>query len=583
VRRKVKNFGMSAPNGGIDADGELAAVEHRRRLGLALFGVIALAAFAELLDLSRGASFFYDEWSWIQDRRGWRVAAFLVPHNGHLSLIPVLVYHALFETVGLRSYLPYRLVLILAHVATCLMLYLYARRRIGPFLGLLPAGVVLFLGAAYQDLVWPFQIGFIASVGFGLAALVLLDGSAANFGERTVARDGGACLCLGASLASSSIGIAVVVGAGVRIVCRRDWKSWWIAVAPVLAYAGWYAHWGNATTGRTSGRVAMVRYFANAYRASAGAVAGQTVHQRPSLVGVVALLVLLAVLARLTLELRRRAMPTDLLGVLAFATCFWALTAVARTSYHDFGASRYLYPGATGILLVLVETLRGLRLPKLVGLGLVVTTALSVWSGHAILVRGASSLNHSAQLSRADLAALEHSRPAPGYRPNRRLMPVVTAGKYRAAVRDLGSPALAWNRLPSQPAALRNDADRVLREAGNLNASRTNRFSEHSNARIRSSHVRGTASEAAGCLRLRPDRLNATIELSVDLPTSGLLVTAGGAPVQITARRFGPRQGAFPGVPPHQMKRLSGVADGSSAPWTLTFTTAAPMQICEAN
>lgn len=561
--------------------GEAERARLRRRLGLATFGAIALAAAIELLRLSRGGSFFFDEWSWVQDRRGWSSAAFLMPHNGHLSLIPVLVYHLLFATVGLRSYLPYRLALILAHATTCLMLYLYARRRIGTFVGLLPAALVLFLGAAYQDLVWPFQLGFIASVGFGLAAFVLLDGSGPGLGRRTLICNAGACLCLGASLASSAVGVAVLVGACVRVACRRDWRASWIVVAPALTYAGWYAHWGSTAPG-SSGRAAMVSYFVHAYRASAGALAGQTVHQRTGLVLAVALLSVVGVVARLAWELRRRTVPADLLGALAFAVCFWALTALTRTKYHDFGASRYMYPGGAAILLVLVESVRGLRLPRLVAPALAVLTALSVWSGHAVLVRGAGSLNRAAQVSRADLAALEHSRPTPDYRPNRHLMPVVTAGKYLSVIRDLGSPALPWNRMPSQPTAARNDADRVLREAGNLNASTVDRSSKHSSARIESFNVRGTAVTAAGCLDLRPDARHAAIGASVALPPRGLLVTAGHARVQIAARRFGPRQEPLPSVPAHEAEHLSSVADGSSTPWVLTFTATAPMRVCRA-
>ena len=45
-----------------------------------------------------------------------------------------------------------------------LLLYVYARRRVGPYLALLPAIVVLFAGPGWQDILWPFQIAWLISI-----------------------------------------------------------------------------------------------------------------------------------------------------------------------------------------------------------------------------------------------------------------------------------------------------------------------------------------------------------------------------------------------------------------------------------
>ena len=84
-----------------------------------------------LLYLGRSTSFYFDEWDWIQGRRAWDLDALLLPHNEHLSLAPVLVFKALFSTVGIDSYVPYRVAGLALHCGVVVLLFAYARRRVG--------------------------------------------------------------------------------------------------------------------------------------------------------------------------------------------------------------------------------------------------------------------------------------------------------------------------------------------------------------------------------------------------------------------------------------------------------------------
>ncbi len=49
------------------------------------------------------------------------------------------------------------------------------RRRVGPWPALFAAVLLLFLGPAWEVLLWPFEIAFAGSVLFGVAMLLALD------------------------------------------------------------------------------------------------------------------------------------------------------------------------------------------------------------------------------------------------------------------------------------------------------------------------------------------------------------------------------------------------------------------------
>src|SRR5436305_3106217 len=49
--------------------------------------MLLFAAAVVLLYAGRHLTFFYDEWDYVLGRRGSSVAAYLDPHNGHLSAV----------------------------------------------------------------------------------------------------------------------------------------------------------------------------------------------------------------------------------------------------------------------------------------------------------------------------------------------------------------------------------------------------------------------------------------------------------------------------------------------------------------
>ncbi|MCZ7527366.1 MAG: hypothetical protein M5U14_13905 [Acidimicrobiia bacterium] len=241
-------------------------LEARRtgRLTVAAFLAAAATAAVLLSHLGRDRTFFYDEWDFVQGRRTGLVDAFLEPHNGHFSAVPVLVWRLLFATVGLDDYRPYRWTLIGFHLLVAGLVVLYVRRRMGPVLGLCAGVVVCFLGSAWQDLLWPFQIGFVGSVAGGLGALLLLE-------REDRVGDVLAAVCLGVALACSGLGIPLTLGVGAELAWRRrTWPRLWVVAVPGALYGLWYLAYG----GESDASLDNVRILASYTTSSAaGAVA----------------------------------------------------------------------------------------------------------------------------------------------------------------------------------------------------------------------------------------------------------------------------------------------------------------------
>ena len=151
-------------------------------------GVAAVVAAVVLLHVGRGLTWFYDEWSWILQRRTGSLDDFLANHNGHLNLVPVIVYKTMWAVFGLTDYTAFRVLDVVVHITTCVLLFVYLRRRTPPWFAVAATIAILFLGYAYQDLLWPFQIQYIGAVAAGLAAFLLLD--RARSGRRCRRRSG---------------------------------------------------------------------------------------------------------------------------------------------------------------------------------------------------------------------------------------------------------------------------------------------------------------------------------------------------------------------------------------------------------
>ena len=90
--------------------------------------LLALVAIVILVWLSRGMTFYHDEYTFIL-LRDLSIRGIFAPHNEHLSATLVILYRVLLGTVGMVSYWPYLGVTFALHVAVAGIVYVVVRRE----------------------------------------------------------------------------------------------------------------------------------------------------------------------------------------------------------------------------------------------------------------------------------------------------------------------------------------------------------------------------------------------------------------------------------------------------------------------
>jgi hypothetical protein len=182
-----------------------------RRAPELLLVAALVAAAAILLHLTRDLTFLQDTWEFLMNRRDLTVDALLKPHNEHIVVIPVVFEQTLLRLFGMTSARPEYVLQTVALLVTASLLFVYVRRRVGSWLALFAAVLLLFLGPAWEAILWPFEISFVGSVLFGIAMLLALDRD-----DRP--GDIAACVFLLLSFGFSSVGIPFAAAAAVDVL-----------------------------------------------------------------------------------------------------------------------------------------------------------------------------------------------------------------------------------------------------------------------------------------------------------------------------------------------------------------------------
>ena len=163
----------------------------------------------------------------------------LDPHNEHIAVLPIAIYKLLLAAFGMDSQRPFQVVSTLMYVLSIALVFVWIRRRVGAWLALAAALPLLFFGASWIDLLFPFQLAFSGSMSCGIAALLCLERN-----DKT--GDRAACALLVASLAFSSLGLPFIVGAAVAVGWDADRRRRaFVVLVPAALYAVWWLGWGH--------------------------------------------------------------------------------------------------------------------------------------------------------------------------------------------------------------------------------------------------------------------------------------------------------------------------------------------------
>ena len=402
---------------------------------LAMVVAAALMVCAVILWLTRTYTFYFDEWTFISTAPDWTLATYFRPHNEHPAILFRLVYSALLDTVGLRSYLPYMAALVVAHAANVVLLFELVRRRSGDLVALAAALLLLVLGAGWEDLLWAFQMAWLASVALGLGALLAMQN------PRRMAPATG---LLAASLAFSGIGLAFAVAGTVQLLLttprRRD-VLWLVPVG--IALAAWYVAFGrfgnHPNPQPTAGNLLLdPLYTLWGMSQSVAGLIGEG--------GWVGAAVLATAVAALAWHWWRHGADSFEIGAAAGLVAFYLVTGLTRAQLgvQQSGASRYTYIGAVLWLILLAGPARNLPWRGTWRPALTACLFLACFNSAVLLFE--FSVAKTAQMERAvaDLQALAAERGDPCLDPDGHsdllVMPQVTARLYYRAVDRYGDP-----------------------------------------------------------------------------------------------------------------------------------------------
>jgi len=221
------------------------------RVAVVVFAGVGVFASGLFLYLGRRVWFSNDEWDFITTRRAGNFDDLMRPHFGHWSTIPILVYRLLWWTVGLRSYVPYQVLIVALHLAAAWMIRCVMRRAgVRPWIATATAAILVLFGRGYQDIVWAFQITQVGSLVFGLGHLLLVDHDGPLDRRDWIGLAAGA-----AGMLCSGVAVTMVIVVGIAALVRRGWRIAAVHTVPLgLLYLLWwyrYARGSYSTEGIT--------------------------------------------------------------------------------------------------------------------------------------------------------------------------------------------------------------------------------------------------------------------------------------------------------------------------------------------
>lgn len=544
-------------------------------------GVLAVAMIAAaimLIAFMSGLTFFQDTWSFLLHRRGFSADVFLAAHNEHIVVAPVAIEKLLLALFGMESARPEQIVLIISLLVTAWLAFLYIARRLGEWPGVIAATLLLFLGSAWQVLLWPFEYSLVGSIAGGLAMLVALD-------RNDRKGDILATLALVVSFSFASLGLAFAFAAAVDVVLRRKERGLsraFVFLLPVALYAAWFLGYGREAESsfRLRNFVDAPQYVLDSLAAATAALLGlgrpmtefgniNLDWARPVVIGLLAV----ALLSQIRLPgLSPRSIPAG-----AAALAYFAMTALNAMPGREPTSNRYLHMSAVFALLLALCLLDGRRLRgRLQNRAIVAAGVIACFaavSNLGPLADGRAWMMKQTELTRGNLAALEIARGSVA--DEFRLMPDaagtgslidIEAEAYFSAADRYGTPAYDEDELAGAPAHARYQADVVLLHALPIS---------HQTALDG-----GSATGGPGCALIQPGE---PVETPIE-PGTTTVAVPDGDPYSVRLRRFAdPGQYPISIEPIHagSTTSLDIPVDRSSRDWMLSVQASQPAEVCE--
>jgi len=441
-------------------------------LGLAMFASAAL-----ILSLTSKLTFIADEWDLMLLRPGWGIGQIMDPFNEHPVVLPSISFKLLQELFGMDSARPQQLLATATFLVMNGVLFVYLRRRVGEWAALIGTVLILFLGAAFEDLLWAFQIGYFGSLAAGIAALIAL-------GRDDRTGDIAASVLLVVSLAFSSLGIPFVAAAAVEwaINPRERRRRLFVPGAAFVFYVLWWIGWGHtAESSIDPGRITEIPgfvfdSFAAGFTSLAGLATGDgSEPDQPNLIwGRLIALIAIGLAAWRIKRLGR--VPTGLLITGAAAFAFWVLSGINRNEMRLPTSSRYQLPSAIFMLLMAASLLDGIRIrrPGLIVAGVLSVVAISGGIG-LMTSQSEDRWQPASGHTRATLAGVEAAGGdvTEGYRFTVGTSFEIPARAYLDAVEAHGSPAWPGDAIDGLEPPYRATLDASLIDAAGVAVSGT--------------------------------------------------------------------------------------------------------------
>lgn len=546
-------------------------VPRHARAAAVLHGLTLALAGVFLLWLNRNQWFQSDEFDFLANRGlvGGSERGLFAPHNEHWSTLPILAYRGLYGLVGLTTYWPYALLLVLLHLAVAHLLWRTARRSgADVWVATALAAVFCLLGAGWENLLWAFQSAILGSLLAGLVHLALVDRDG-PVGRRDWLGAGVACL----GLACSAVGVAMVGAVGLAVLLRRGVRAGLVAVVPPAAvFVVWFVTAGRAgLDGGTPSPSVLLALPAFVGGGVLGALHGLV---RLDLVGDVLGIALLAWAAVAVLRDRRLAAAP--LGLGAGAVLFFGLAGLGRvTGGGDPTSSRYLYVAIALLLpaLAMTRSVAGARLrtaPR-AAVALAVATALLVPGVRTLLVESRVHAEAEQAWRARIVAAAQLEATEPGLVVDRQVTVDLDLDEL-ATMRDQG-------RLPAiDPGQQARAEARALLGIALADVAAIPAVNGEGPAVV--AHEGFHVEQAAGgCWRLVPEGGPAAVTLDVGAPSTMTLEPATPGPVGVQVEDVA--RGTLAARPrPLLLDGPATVRFGYPAQVTLELTGSGPTLLC---